>query len=104
MIDMHGTRDSATASSSSRTPGERYCGSCIASAIRSYSDGLTAPGPSADRRPGSLRVSISTGADRPLIGMRTWAPSELIASTSAGRQTSFTLLPANSSFAASRDP
>ena len=35
MIDMHGTFDLATASSSSRTPGERYCGSCIASATRS---------------------------------------------------------------------
>jgi len=35
MIDMHGTFESATASSSSRTPGERYCGSCIARAIRS---------------------------------------------------------------------
>ena len=29
MIDMQGTRDFATASSSSRTPGERYCGSCM---------------------------------------------------------------------------
>ncbi len=35
MIDMHGFRDFATASSSSRTPAERYCGSCIASATRS---------------------------------------------------------------------
>ena len=35
MIDMHGTRDRATASSNSRTPGERYCGSCIAKATRS---------------------------------------------------------------------
>jgi hypothetical protein len=35
MIDMHGTLLRATASSSSRTPGERYCGSCIASATRS---------------------------------------------------------------------
>ena len=30
MIDMHGTFGLATASSSSRTPGARYCGSCIA--------------------------------------------------------------------------
>ena len=35
MIDMQGTRAFATDSSSSRTPGERYCGSCIASATRS---------------------------------------------------------------------
>src|SRR5215470_1969141 len=35
MIDMHGTLDLATESSNSRTPGERYCGSCIASATRS---------------------------------------------------------------------
>ena len=35
MIDMQGTRDFATASSNSRTPGERYCGSCMASPIRS---------------------------------------------------------------------
>ena len=35
MIDMHGTFAFATALMSSRTPGERYCGSCIASATRS---------------------------------------------------------------------
>jgi hypothetical protein len=35
MIDMHGTPERATASSSSRTPAERYCGSCMASATRS---------------------------------------------------------------------
>ena len=35
MIDMHGTRAVATASSNSRTPGERYCGSCIARTTRS---------------------------------------------------------------------
>ena len=35
MIDMQGFLDFATASSNSRTPGERYCGSCIASEIRS---------------------------------------------------------------------
>ncbi len=40
MIDMHGTLDLATASSSSRTPGERYCGSCMASATRSKSAGF----------------------------------------------------------------
>ena len=35
MIDMHGTLARAQASSSSRTPGERYCGSCIPSTTRS---------------------------------------------------------------------
>ena len=35
MIDMQGLRDFATASSNSRTPGERYCGSCMANPTRS---------------------------------------------------------------------
>ena len=35
MMDMQGTFAFATASSSSRTAGERYCGSCMASATRS---------------------------------------------------------------------
>jgi len=35
MIDMQGTFLRATASSNSRTSGERYCGSCIASTTRS---------------------------------------------------------------------
>jgi hypothetical protein len=34
MIDMHGTFAVATASSNSRTPGERYWGSCIARATK----------------------------------------------------------------------
>ena len=34
-VDMQGTFDFATASSSSRTPGERYCGSCMARPTRS---------------------------------------------------------------------
>ena len=44
MIDMHGTRISPPQSSSSRTPGERYCGSCIARPTRSYSLGIDAGG------------------------------------------------------------
>ena len=40
MIDMQGTRDVATASRSSRTPFDPYCGSCIASPIRSKYFGL----------------------------------------------------------------
>ena len=47
-------------------------------------------GPAAVTLPGSLRELISTGAARPLIGMRTRMPSALIASTSAGRQISVT--------------
>ncbi len=35
MIDMQGTFAFAIAASSSRTPGDPYCGSCIASAMRS---------------------------------------------------------------------
>ena len=44
MIDMQGTRDLATASSSSRTPGERYCGSCMASPIEVVIAGIDAGG------------------------------------------------------------
>ena len=59
MIDMHGTCDSATASSSSRTPGERYCGSCIASPTRSNAFGSTRRCPPRDSLPGSvLRVDL----------------------------------------------
>ena len=35
MIDMQGTRDFATVSKRSRTPGTRYCGSCMHSPTRS---------------------------------------------------------------------
>ena len=104
MIDMHGTLDFATASSSSRTPGERYCGSCMASPTRSKSFGFTSPGPAADTLPGSLRESISIASLRPFTGMRTRKPSALMRSASAGRQTSFTLWPPNSSLEASSDP
>jgi hypothetical protein len=104
MMDMHGTLARATASMSSRTPDERYCGSCIASPTRSYSDGLIAPGPSAETLPGSLRESISTSPSLPLTGIRTRMPSLLINSASAGRQTSFTAWRANRSLAASTEP
>ncbi len=104
MIDIVGFRLFATASSSSRTPGERYCGSCIASATRSKSDGLTSPGPAADSLPGKLRELSSMGSLRPRIGKRTRAPSLLKASTSAGRQTIVILWPPNSSFVARSEP
>src|SRR3974377_2427305 len=58
MIDMHGTLARATASSSSRTPGERYCGSCIASATMSYSPGLGPALPPAGIFPGSLFLRL----------------------------------------------
>ena len=104
MIDMHGTRLVATASSSSRTPGERYCGSCIASATRSKSAGLTSPGPAARRLPGNFFEFSSTGSLRPRTGRRTIAPSLLNASISAGRQTIVILWPPNSNLVASSDP
>ena len=104
MMDMQGTRDFATLSSSSRTPGERYCGSCIARPIRSNADGFTSAGPAAETLPGNLRESISTGSLRPRTGIRTRKPSALIRSASAGRQTSVTLWPANIIFDASSDP
>src|SRR5690349_21127436 len=104
MIDMHGTLAFAIASRSSRTPGERYCGSCIASATRSYSFGLMAAGTSAESLPGSLRESTSTSPSRPLTGRRTRVPSLLMSSASWGRQTSFTLWPAMRSLVASSDP
>jgi hypothetical protein len=104
MIDMHGTRALATASSSSRTPGERYCGSCIASTTRSYCAGLMPAVPSAESLPGSFRESTSTSPSRPLTGMRTRVPLVLMASASAGRQISFTVWPASSSLVASREP
>src|SRR6516165_8582234 len=39
MIDMQGTFARPTASRSSRTPADRYCGSCTASPTRSYRAG-----------------------------------------------------------------
>ena len=104
MIDIVGTRLVATASSSSRTPGERYCGSCIASATRSKSAGLTSPGPAARKLPGSIFDFSSTGSLRPRTGSRTIAPSPLNASISAGRQTIVILWSPNSSLVASSDP
>src|SRR5262245_61237797 len=104
MIDTHGTRDVATAFISSRTPGDPYWGSCIASPMRSYSRGSTSVASAADTRPGSLRESRSTGSLRPRIGIRTRNPSELIRSASAGRQTSLTECPPNRIFEASNEP
>ena len=68
MIDMVGTRDFATASSSSRTPGERYCGSCIASPIRSKSFGLISFGPEAD----TLLAKLAQAEARDLFIRLTW--------------------------------
>jgi hypothetical protein len=65
---------------------------------------LTSPVPPADTLPGSLRESISIGALRPRIGMRTRKPSVLINSASAGRQTSFTEWPPNINLDARSDP
>jgi hypothetical protein len=90
MIDMHGTRASAIASTSSRTPCERYWGSCIARPTSSYAPGSTAVGSSAESWPGSVRESISTSVSSPLTGMRTRVPSRLIRSASSGRHTSVT--------------
>jgi hypothetical protein len=104
MIDMHGTLALATASSSSRTPGERYCGSCIANATRSKSAGLNAVVPPADNCPGRFFELTSTSPSRPLTGRRTMAPSLLINSASAGRHTSFTVCPASASFVPSNEP
>ena len=104
MIDIHGTRDVATAFISSRTPGDPYWGSCIARPMRSYSRGSTSVAPAADTRPGSLRESRSMGSLRPRIGIRTRNPSELIRSASAGRQTSFTECAPSRIFDASNEP
>src|SRR5947209_20535016 len=104
MIDMHGTLALATAASSSRTPGERYCGSCMASATRWYSAGLTPAVPPADILPGSFLELISTSPSRPLTGMRTIAPSLLISSASAGRQIRCTACPARASLVPRSEP
>ena len=104
MIDMHGTRDLPTASSSSRTPGERYCGSCMHRPIRSYFFGSTPVAGPAVTLPGSLRDSSSTGSLRPRTGSLTLNPSALIRSASAGRQTRWMEWPPNKSFEASSEP
>src|SRR5450631_142102 len=104
MIDMHGTRDFATASRSSRTPGERYWGSCIASATRSKSRGFTSAGPFATIFPGSEREFTSTNPSRPFTGMRTTAPLELMRAASCGRQTSVVSCPASASFTPRSEP
>ena len=104
MIDMHGTFAFATASSSSRTPGERYCGSCMPRTTRSCPAGLASTGVHAESLPGSLRDSTWTSLSRPLTGRRTIAPSLLNNSASAGVQTIFTVCPASSSLVASSDP
>src|SRR6266581_2393342 len=104
MIDMQGSLALATASSSSRTPGERYCGSCMASATRWCSEGLTPAVPPADILPGSFFELISTSPSRPLTGMRTIAPSLLIRSASAGRQIRCTACPASASLVPNSEP
>ena len=104
MMDMHGSFAFATPSSSSRTPLERYCGSCMASTTRSYPASLIALGTSALSFPGSLRESTSRGPSRPFTGSRTRVPSLLMSSASAGTQMSFASWPAANSFVASRDP
>jgi len=58
MIDMHGTFERATRSSNSRTPGEPYCGSCMASATRST-------GSSSRKRVVSQPVRPHTGQPTP---------------------------------------
>ena len=104
IIDMQGTLALATASSSSRTPGDRNCGSCMASATRSYSDGSTASVVAADSLPGTFCELISTGASRPRTGKRTRAPSALINFAVSGRHTKFTLCPASANLIPNREP
>src|SRR5258705_13683115 len=104
MMDMHGTLALATAASNSRTPGERYCGSCIASATRWESDGFTPAVPPADILPGSFFELISTSPSRPLTGIRTIAPSLLISSASAGAHTRCTACPASASLVPRSEP
>ena len=60
MMDMHGTRERATVSSSFLTSGARYWGSCMASATSWKSAGLTWSGVAAEIRPGAWRESTST--------------------------------------------
>ncbi len=104
MIDMQGTLALATASSNSRTPAERYWGSCIARTTRSKSAGSADAGPPAVSFPGSARESSSTNPSRPFTGMRTRAPSLLMRSASAGRQINLTVWPASTSLMASSEP
>src|SRR5258708_4992549 len=54
MVDMQGTLEVATRSSRSRTPGERYCGSCMATPTRSSSFRVTPTAPPAVLLPGRL--------------------------------------------------
>src|SRR5689334_20113024 len=103
MIDMQGLRDLATRSRSSRTPGERYCGSCIARPTRSYFEG-SASVPVASTLPGAFFELISTSPSRPFTGMRTIAPFELMSAASCGRQTSVTSWPPSASFTPSSEP
>jgi hypothetical protein len=103
MIDMHGTFERAVASSSSRTPGAPYCGSCIARPTRSKFDGSTWDVVAAEILPGRLREEIST-CDPPFTGRRICVPSALIMSASLGRQTRVTLCPAIASLVARSDP
>src|SRR4051812_6466007 len=103
MIDMQGTFDFATASSSSRTPGERYWGSCMASETRSNARGSTSV-PTAETLPGSAFEFTSTSPSRPFTGMRTMAPFSLMSFASAGRHTSVVSWPARASFTPSSEP
>ena len=54
--------------------------------------------------PGNDFVLTSTRPSRPFTGMRTMAPSRLMSSASAGRQTSVTSWPASASFMPSNEP
>ena len=54
MIDITGFFDAATRSSSSRTAGARYCGSCMASTTRSKPAGSVSAGVAAESEPASL--------------------------------------------------
>ena len=59
MMERQGTRASATRISSVRMACAQYCGSCIASATRSYFEGSAASGVTASIRPGSASDRIA---------------------------------------------
>ena len=104
MMDIQGILDAARPSSSSLTPLERYCGSCIAKTARSYSLGSTVSGPDADNFPGRSVDLISNSPSRPLIGIRTRVPFLFIRSDSAGKHIRCALCPAKTIFVANKDP
>ena len=55
-----------------------YCGSCMASPTRSYSDGLTSSGARAFRRPGMSASGTSGASSSPFSLIRTSVPSALM--------------------------